>query len=269
MQRLKRFALLAAGAAAFAVPIASAQAATEPGYGMFADCPDKADSSAITTCVTSDITGGHLKLGSKDTPITDPLRLVAGLDTNGNTRAAHLNSTRQRIPGGLIGITGLDWLRFFYPFDALQVYAEPQAAGVPSGLASQPINLPLKVRLHNPILSSTCFIGSNTSPISLHLISGTTSPPLPNLPITGSNGTVVSNPAAPNAAFIQGVKLVDNSFAAPAAQGCDLLGFNLVVTALVNATSGLPSPAGTNEATQTGNLAISDIESIFGPDGIE
>jgi len=269
MKQLRYAVALTLGLAAIQVPIMSAQAATEPGYEAFSACPDKADNNQMAGCVITDITGGHLQMGSKDTPITDPLKLVAGLDTNGITLTASLNSTRQRIPGGLIGITGLDWLRFFYPFDALQVYAEPQLAGTPSNLTGAPIGLPLKVRLHNPILSSTCYIGANTDAINLSLTPGTTSPPPPNQPITGSPGTFGLYPGAPNAYLIQGARLVDNSFAAPAARGCDLLGFNLVVTALVNATSGLPSPAGTNEAIQTGNISIAPIDAVYGPDGIE
>ncbi len=46
---------------------------------------------------------------------------------------------------------------------------------------------------------------------------------------------------------------VDNSFAAPGANGCVLTLFGFIpisINGLVNAQSGLPSPAGTNETVQ-------------------
>lgn len=66
---------------------------------------------------------------------------------------------RQRVPGGLVGISGLDWLTFLFPFDLLKVYAEAELVGPITNPASGPIGMPLRVRLGNPLLNENCYIG--------------------------------------------------------------------------------------------------------------
>ena len=50
--------------------------------------------------------------------------------------------------------------------------------------------MPVKVHLENPFLGKSCYVGSSSSPISWELTSGTTAPPGPNTPITGTVGEV-------------------------------------------------------------------------------
>lgn len=268
MKQLKRLLALTAGIAAFLVPAATATAGLAPGYGEFATCPDKAVNNATAACVVTDITSGHLQLGSKDTPITDPIKLVVGITDTGQAVPGSFDGGRQRIPGGLIGMTGLDWLRFIYPFNALQIYAEAELAG-PVTNPLEIIGLPLKVRLDNVLLNNNCFIGSNSNPIQLNLTQGTTSPPPPNTPISGQFGTPTPDPVLANVIRSNGVRLVDNAFAVPGATNCDLLSLNLLVTALVNAQAGLPAAAGTNEAVQEGRLSITTVDTIYPPAGFK
>lgn len=268
MKQLKRAAMLTLGVAAFLVPAATASAALAPGFGEFADCPDKSVNSAVGGCVVTNVTGGHLQLGSKDTPIEDPLKLVIGLTGAGQSVPGSFDGGRQRIPGGLIGITGLDWLRFIYPLNLLQIYAEAELAG-PVTNPLGPIGLPLKVRLDNALLNNNCYIGSNASPIMLNLTTGTTSPPPPNVPITGQAGTLALDPTLPGVVRSTGIRFVDNAFSVPGATNCDLLGLNLLVTGLVNLQAGLPSAAGKNEAQQEANTAIAPVEAIYPPGGFE
>ena len=81
------------------------------------------------------------------------------------------------------------------------------------------LSLPVKVHFENPLFGSSCYVGSNSAPIVIGLTTGTTSPPPPNSPITGSVGT-------PNALREGNIlkmnknSLVNNSFAAPEATGC-------------------------------------------------
>ena len=268
MKRLRHAAVFAVSVTAFLAP-GTAVAATAPGYEQFSDCPDRSVNSAITGCAVTEVVSGHLQMGSKDTPIVDPIRLVVGFDVSGNATLGSFDGGRQRIPGGLIGITGLDWLRFIYPLNALQIYAEPELAG-PVTSAFPPIGLPLKVQLHNVLLNNSCYIGANNDPIALNLITGTTAPPPPNQPITGSDATsFAEHPTLPDVFLVGGIKLVDNEFAAPAARNCDLLSLNLLVTGLVNLQSGLPSAAGTNEAIQNVNLTLATTNAVYPPNGIE
>ena len=50
------------------------------------------------------------------------------------------------------------------------------------------LQLPVKVKLSNVFLGSSCYVGSEANPIILNLTTGTTSPPAPNKPIKGSAG---------------------------------------------------------------------------------
>ena len=270
MRQFTRFALLALSFAAFLVPATAATADVAPGYEEFSDCPDKTVDPTITGCATNVIDGGHLQLGTKDTPISDEIKLTVGLNSATQAVLGSFDGGRRRIPGGLVGITGLDWLTILFPGGLLEIYAEPELAG-PNPVVNPAGNptLSLKVGLDNPLLSNSCYIGSDVNPLVLHLRTGTTNPPPPNQPITGQPGTFSLDPNLPGVIRSTGITFVDNEFAAPAAQNCDLLALNLVVTALVNQQAGLPSPAGTNEAVQEADLALVPVTTIYPPSGIE
>src|ERR1051325_6308412 len=98
-------------AMALAAPIA-AQASETPanGYSQFAGCPDKTESSIITSCVTSVIKGGHFQMGSKDVPIENPITLSGGTDANSQNFAYNANGgltpVKERGPGGAVRVTG-------------------------------------------------------------------------------------------------------------------------------------------------------------------
>jgi hypothetical protein len=268
MKQFMRVVALAATFAACLIAATAASAATAPGYEEFGDCPDRAADPAVGGCVITEVNSGHLKLGTKNTPIEDQIRLVLGLTNEGQSVPGSFDGGRQRIPGGLIGITGLDWLRFLFPFSALQIYAEAELAGPVTNALDAPA-LPLKVRLDNVLLNNNCYIGSNGNPIQLNLTTGTTSPPPPNTPISGQPGTIGLDPVLPGVVRSTGIRYVDNAFAAPAATNCDLLALNLLVTALVNLQAGLPAAAGNNETVQNANVSIAPIELIYPPNGIE
>jgi hypothetical protein len=116
------------------------------------------------------------------------------------------------------------------------VYAKPVYVG---GFAidNYNIDMKLKINLTNPFLGGTCTIGSNSSPLDLHLITGTTSPPAPNTPISGSPPQVVSLDP-----YVLKLTNVDNSFSVSGATGC-ALNFGLV-NYIVNSQAGVPAAAG-------------------------
>jgi hypothetical protein len=261
----------AAGAAILAIallaPLAQAQE-PKPGFTQFKGCPTKAEKD-LHFCVRSDVTGGHLQMGKKTVPIENPLVLVGGTDAEFEGFTANkfggLSKTKQKVPGGVIGLTGLTWLLEFFGSDALTLYATTELAGVPSNFTVESVTLPIKVHLETPsgVLGSSCYIGSNTGPIVLNNITGTTSPPPPNKPITGKE------PEPEFGEFI--VKLlngtyVDNSFAAPGANGCVLKLFGFIPISLngfVNSQSGLPSPAGTNETVQEFDIEFTEQDLVY------
>ena len=84
----------------------------------------------------------------------------------------------------------------------------------------------------------------------LNLTTGTTSPPAPNKPISGNPGKINIEEGL---LTDEGNSLVNNSFAAPAAEGCGGI-FSFLIDPLVNGKLGLPSAAGNNTAILNGKL---------------
>lgn len=252
---------LMAGALLVAMLAPAAQAATPaPGYTQFAGCPDpktEALGAGVEICLNAEITSGNFKMGSKNVNIEKPISLVGGtnveLENFVYNSEGGMKPVKQKVPGGIIGITGLEWLTEFLTGDALNLYAVTELAGTPVFDGFAGLSAPIKVRLVNPILGKNCYVGSNANPIQLELTTGTTNPPPPNQPISGHEATELVFDEELEITHLLNAKYVDNSFAAPAAKGCvlTLLGFIPVnIDALVNFQAGLPSPAGTNETVQ-------------------
>jgi hypothetical protein len=165
------------------------------------------------------------------------------------------------VPGGVVGLTGLTWLLEILGSDALTLYATTELAGAPGAPIDVPVTLPIKVHLENPVLGPNCYVGSNSNPIKLNLIPGTTSPPPPNKPITGKDPTFELDPTRPGVILASDALLVDNSFSAPSASGCVLTLFGFIpvsINGLVNSQSGLPAAAGTNATAQEVDTALAE-----------
>lgn len=266
----KLLAAVAAALVAVAMLAPAAQATTPaPGYEQFAGCPSPSENPKVAFCVRSEVTGGHVKIGSKEVPIEKPIPLSGGTEEglanfSFNSKGG-LASVKQKVPGGVIGLTGLTWLLEFLGSEALTLYAVTELAGTPELHGISSITLPVKVHLINGVLGNNCRIGSNSSPITLNLITGTTNPPPPNKPITGVEPTVGVEEAREILELNNGT-YVDNSFAAPGANGCVLTLFGFIpisINGLVNGQVGLPSPAGTNEAVQNIDTEIAFSSDVY------
>lgn len=246
-------AIAALSALALLAPIAQADT-PKPGYTQFAGCPSPSENPAVEACLRSVIDGGHFQMGSKDVPITNPITLSGGLLPGGTITAnskGGLAPVKQKVPGGVIGLTGLTWLAELLGSEALTLYAVTELAGTP--VLSTNLSLPIKVHLINPVLGKNCYVGSVSNPIKLNLTVETTSPPPPNKPISGKSPEFSFDPATGIIHQKNGT-FVDNSFAAPGASGCVLTLFGFIpisINGLVNSQSSLPSAAGRNETVQT------------------
>ena len=224
-----------------------------PGYTQFAGCPSPKENPAVEACLRSVIKSGHVKIGSKDVPIANPITLSGGLLPGGAITAnakGGLSPVKQTVPGGVIGLTGLDWLVNFLNLEGLKLFAVTELAGQP--VLGTTLSLPIKVHLINPVLGNNCYIGSNANPLKLDLTVETTNPPPPNKPITGKSPEFGFNPET-GIVTQKGGTFVDNAFSAPGASGCVLTLFGFLpinLNPLVNAQSGLPAAAGTNETIQ-------------------
>jgi hypothetical protein len=262
--------LVAAMSALLAMAILAPMAqAKEPNatHKQFTGCPSPEEFPGVNPCVHTIISGGHFQMGSKDVPIEHPLSLTGGFLENGaivaNSKGG-LPPVKQKVPGGVIGLTGLTWLAEFLGIEALTLYATTELAGGPV-LNEGILNLPIKIHLSNAALGNNCYVGSVTNPIQLHLTVGTTSPPPPNKPISGHGGTFSFNEATEVVSETNG-EYVDNSFSAPGASGCVLTLFGFIpisINGLVNSQSGLPSPAGKNETRQKYTIELAEPSAVF------
>jgi hypothetical protein len=282
--------LILAGALLLAMLIpASASAALEGEYARFKTCP--LANTNVKACIVAESTGGNFTMGQKSVPLKNPVTLKGGaefltseglfgpLNFVAPTDGATLSKTPQPVPGGLLGVTAPAWwpsiLRDLFNETINNgftgVTATVELAGPASSVKLNVVNtvfgtgtalgMPVKVKLSNPFLGSNCYIGSNSNPIQLKLTTGTTSPPPPNTPITGSPGEFGTIDEGAIVVLSKN-RLVDNSFAAPGANGCGGILFSWAVDPFVNSIVGVPSPAGTNSATLEGTNYIGDADII-------
>ena len=282
-----RQALVAVAALIVPLAIASPALATPHhptgNFVPFADCP--LSNPAVTQCIVANTSSGEFVVGKKTVPITNPITLQGGTIPNETTGEVEfvaaedgntLSQAPQTVPGGLLGIKApTTWPKKlqerFNKFidEGLTGVTETTELAKPAsaiklsttnlifedGVALQ---LPVKVKLSNVFLGSSCYVGSESNPIVLNLTTGTTSPPEPNKPIKGSAGALEILEEGALLRLIGG-SLVDNAFAAPEATGCGGV-FSKLVDPLVNAAFGVPAAAGLNTAILTGKL-----EDAFAP----
>jgi hypothetical protein len=237
---------------ALAAPLAQA-ATPAPEFTRFAGCPDpKTENPQVEACLRALISGGNIKFGSQNAPITSPITLTGGTnlefkDFSFNSKGG-MRPVKQQVPADVLGLTGLTRLVGNLNPDQRKLYAVTELTAPPEVFGE--IVLSLKIHLINPMLGNNCYVGTNSAPIVMHLTTKTTNPPPPNRPISGKEPEF-SYDSPTEVISLKGGKYVDNSFSAPGASGCTLklLGFPPVsIDNAVDKASGLPSAPGRNEA---------------------
>ncbi len=226
-------------------------------FAVFNDCP--LGTAGVNWCVYSKTTGGELVFGTMSVPIVNPIVLQGGLKVTGTeetfvntTEGETLSKTAEEVPGGFEKTTVTATLELV---GTVALSRKNLSAG--EGTA---IKLPVRVHLKNMFLGESCFIGSSTSPITLNLTTGTTSPPLPNKPIKGSKGTFESKEEGTLEVF-KGDSLVENAFSVPGAKGCG--GINeFLIDPIIDSKYGLPSAAGHSSAIMNGNSKFATAEAV-------
>jgi len=285
---MKRLFLAAALAAVMLLPASSASASLTGEYARFSKCPFT--NTSVLLCIYAESSSGSFTIGSKTVPIKTPVVLQGGLGGSEGilgpmnlfaaTDGVTLSKSPQPVPGGLLGVTAPTWwpsiLRELFNETINNgftgVTATVELAGPASGVSLNVLHalegngtafvFPVKVKLDNPFLGGSCYIGSNSNPIKLNLTTGTTSPPAPNIPISGNPGEL-EEPVL-GVISLKHNRLVDNSFAAPGVNGCGGLLFSWAVDPFVNSILGVPSAAGTNTATLEGTTYLGNAEILAG-----
>lgn len=255
-------AVMAILVVAFMAPFAQAKTPAA-GYTQFRGCPTKTEFAESEICLRSTVIGGNVKLGSKNVPIEKPFDLRGG--TNYNLENFHNNSegglevVKQKVPGGVIGLTGLTWLAELLGSEALTLYAATEMVGTPEVNLNE-ITLPIKVHLINSTLGNNCYVGSSSAPIVLHLSTSTLGGLEPEIMFEKATGIT----------HVRHGVYVDNKFAAPGASGCVLTLFGFIpisINGLVNAEAGLPAASGSNEAVQKVETEYVNEKKVYPPEG--
>jgi hypothetical protein len=278
MAPLVAVAVVSLVAFAFAAPAMALKPTGD--FINFGNCPTKV--TGVNLCVFATTTSGEFKIKTTQVPITKTITLQGGIIENEETGAETwvnaangaetLSKTPQTVPGGLLKILAPE----FFPEPLKKIFNEFINKGI-TGVnataelvgnitinrgalfegAPDALKLPVRVHLENEFLGPKCYVGSSSKPVNIELTSGTTSPPLPNLPITGSLGEIeVKDEGA--LVILKKNSLVNNTFAAPTSEGCGsqiLFGlFTGIIDGAVNLQLGLPSASGNNTAILNGNL---------------
>jgi hypothetical protein len=279
---------------------ASPALAKEPtgAFTVFKQCPRT--TAGVRFCLYAQIEGGEVKIGKTVVPINEDKKhtivLQGGYSRNTETgeesfygalNGETLSKTPQNVPGGLLDLINCTEIKGNWPLEVLARAAckavfENKTTGVAAvtelakpasdiGISTDnllneegtALSLPTRVKLENTFLGSECYIGSSTSPVTLNLTTGTTSPPAPNKPISGKLGEVsFLESGGLGYTQVTNTTLVNNSFAAPKATGCGGI-FSILIDPLVDSKLGLESKAGNNTAIQNGKETYTLAEHVI------
>jgi hypothetical protein len=208
-----------------------------PPYQDFAGCPNQAEQQFVGECIKYEFTGGHIGFGKREIPVTNTIILRGAAEQETDNflfnQEGGIVPVRQTVPGGLIGMTGYKWLNEFSE-KQLKLYATVELAGNVGSLLEPTLNVPIKIHLENPFLGTGCYVGSNASPIMLHLA------------VTTPLGPFQEEASRPEVIKATGGVYSDSSYTVPGASGCV---FNYGKThqsidSVVNSAYGLPAAAG-------------------------
>lgn len=231
-------------------------------YAVFNDCP--LGTSGVTQCVYVTFSSGEVALGGLDIPIVHTIVLQGGLIANekeerfvNTTEGETLSKGEEEVPGGIDGIVPTpESQKLTVGFELVGSVAlnrSDLAAG--KGVA---VTLPIRARLKNPSLGEACYIGTSTSPVTMPLTTGATSPREPNKPIKGSPGEHESKEGG-NLVLYKNDTLAENDFAVPGVKGC---GFGELFNSIIDSRFKLPAAEGHSTAVLRGTSEFASAEAV-------
>jgi hypothetical protein len=275
-------------------------------FKIFKECPTEIPS--VSLCSVDTTTGGEVSIGSTAVPINKDIVQQGGFVKTGNPENGReffglpakngesLSKTELNVPGGLLdfikceeikgsglievffrelckatfehGVTAVTATTELVANEKNPVLFNERALAREEGTA---ITLPVRVHLKNSLLGNNCYIGSESSPLELHLTTGATSlksPPKGWKSIHGAKGTATTLEEKELVSLrLTGNELVDNTWSAPGVEGCgeaEILFIKVkgFLDSLVNAKLKLPDAAGENTAILKGELAAAAAEEV-------
>ncbi len=285
MRFARRCCMTVCGVGVMAAGVTGTAMAHTGDFARFNQCPSK--TSGVVHCLYSVTNKGSVVLGNKTTPIINKVTLQGGYaEENAEgfskfyeaSNKETLSKTPQPVPGGLAGIIPpeeapplvKEAIKFFFENGLTGLNATLELAKPASEIKLSNFNLlveegtalylPVKVHLENPFLGGSCYVGSSSSPLKWNLITGTTSPPEPNKPITGKPGFVNLKDNFEIAELTEN-ELVNNSWSAPGASGCAGWPLEYLVDPIINSQLGTLT-AGHNSATLENTISTATVGSV-------
>jgi hypothetical protein len=266
--------------------VASAAAHHPTGdYAPFADCP--LSNPRTDLCFFAQTEGGELRIGRKAIPITATLTIQGGIhedQASGRQRfigaegGETFSRAPQAIPGGRFEIAAPRSLpgyvrAIFDEFidrEATELTATTEFAASPSAVQIDTqdlveakrggLSLPVEIKLGNPLLGASCYIGSDADPVLIPLTTGASTHMPGRSALTGKPGHAHFKDEY-NLVTLDDDALVNDSFPAPRATGCGgALAF--LVEPAINAELSLPVAAGGNEAILSGTLQTANAPAV-------
>jgi hypothetical protein len=257
-------------------------------YRPFTNCPllnplmQESTPGFATGCVAGQVISGSIKIGKIRTKVVataevkTPVAVQFGIWSPPNAGSnqfsggilpppaglsAQLVSIPQRVPGGLLKALGCPnsnpTIRRLCNEAKhrggkyLRVFASAQSAGPITNFQLTLWSQLIEFHLINPLLGSSCFIGSADNPVVVN----------PSLSTTGT--AVIETDPHPRFHPDTGVIKIpqatatDTAFAAPGVTGCGPGGTaNIAVDEAIDTSTGLPSASGVNSLTLSGTFYL-------------
>lgn len=284
-------------ALAFASP---AMAEPKGIFKIFKQCPTEIP--GVVLCTFAQTTSGEFAIGTTKVPINKTITLQGGNIKTGNPEfpreffaipaknGESLSKTELNVPGGLLGLINCEEIKgngFFEKAarELCKATFENKLTGVTAttelvasktnpalfnefNLAEQEgtaLTLPLRVHLKNPFLGNSCYIGSESSPLQLHLTTGETHPPAGFTPLHGALGEPETLEEKEQVMLrVNKNSLVDNTFSAPGATGCgEFLFVKGFLDSIINGKIKIPNNAGENAAILNGQLNSAAADAVI------
>lgn len=287
---VRRRVLVMVGVVSVVVFASASSALAARPFEKFKGCPTEIP--VVSLCQYGVTTSGEVTLNKTKVPINMPIVQQGGAVLTGNPEQpteyfvigakAGFESFQKvalNVPGGLLGfvncteITGEGFFekgarelcKFVFEHGPTEVTATMESAANETnppllnlhnlseeeGVA---VTLPAKIHLKNSLLGNNCYIGSEASPVELRLTTGTSGS------LTGKRGKAETLKEEFEGKTLRALRLsentlVDNTFTAPAVEGCgEFLGIKGFLDGIVDGKIGLPSAKGNNKAKLEGEL---------------
>lgn len=190
------------------------------------------------SCMTFVVREGTMQLGDIEVEMEPNSMMIAGgqslVEWDWKPEQGSIYSSPVTVPGGALGTGSAE------DFGPTAITAHVEEAGTPtvdtSDLTNTTVNLPIRLKLSNPLLGDNCYIGTEDDPIDITLLADDETM-FNEHPWTGDDGNSYLGVSYPN------IEASDTDFAVPGATGCGPLG---LFNGLVNLRAGLPSEGGNN-----------------------